>query len=619
MLLRIIIFLTFPILLSGCSGNNDNSGQPVDVSGQFFQATSPWSTHDPLDILSGRTAGLDFEPVITPRQMKRDRNDLWLKTSLIPSDGDQNSQILEIPGHLYARVDIWFQLQDGQVLHQRSGNKYPYVDRSVKHSGTAFPVPGSNGTAVDVLIKIRTGTPVNFTALLWETDAWDDYLFKQRGWYGIFFGAILILCFYNIFLAFTLKDVSYLYYVGYILSLAAVVILYSGLAEEYLWPQGKSITYVLMVSGVGIFFGISFVNSFLRIKDRLPVLYRLSVAVALLALVFGVLHALKIHIVPYQLRGPVMHILLLLGCFYFIGVSIVSYLMGFKQSRFLALSMLALLGGMAIYLMYTYGLIKYNLYLIHALEMGSLVEGVLLSLALSDRINLLSKEKDKAEKKAMDSQQSFSRHLLKAQEIDRERYSNAMHDSIGHGMLVLKQNLDRISNSMKMNQNPTDGDDYESVLAQAEYCGEILGDVRRISHDLHPHLLKRLGLKAAIESTLERAFTPQGIEWQADIVDLSGIIDSEREIIIYRVIQECVNNILKHADASEVVLMLRVSGGTVLVNIKDDGVGFDPNEKTASSLGLDEMKGRITLFGGWFEVRAEKGAGTHIKFGLPGL
>jgi len=617
MYFRPVLISALLLLLGACSKHSDTGNSPVDISNQFLLATSPWKTHEPMDILSGQAVDLDFIPVVTPREINISGNDMWLKTTLLPADDPDRARVLEIPGHLFSAVDVWFEQPNGQIEHQYAGTGYPYASRPIKHSGVAFNIPAGNAGPVKVLIRFQTRVPVNFMALVWNGEPWTEYLLNQRAWYGIFFGAMLILCLYNIFLAFTLKDKSYFYYVGYIISLSFVVILYSGLAEEYLWPQGKTRTFILMISGFGIFFGVGFVNNFLRIKERAPLLYRVTMTVSVLALIFGISHALRIHIVPAVMRGTIMHVLLLIGCLYFIGVSIISYLMGMKQARFLALSMVALLSGMIIYLMYTHGLIKYDIYFIHALEMGSLIEGVLLSLALTDRINLLSQEKDRAEKEALDSQRTFSKRLIHAQEIDREKFSNTMHDSIGHGMLVLKQNLERISKPSDPGGTGEGNECFEVIQDQARYCGEILNDVRRMSHDLHPHLLKRLGLKMAIESTLERAFSSQDIEWQADIEDLPGDIDSDREITVYRVIQECVNNILKHANASEVIFSMRMDGNNVLVNIKDDGHGFDVNKQVVGSLGLNEMRGRIKLFGGWFEIESEPDAGTHVKFGIP--
>jgi len=78
-------------------------------------------------------------------------------------------------------------------------------------------------------------------------------------------------------------------------------------------------------------------------------------------------------------------------------------------------------------------------------------------------------------------------------------------------MLVLKQNLDKLASSQNPDQNNSETAYADELRSQAEYCGEILDDVRSMSHDLHPHLLKRLGLKSATESTMERAFSTRDI------------------------------------------------------------------------------------------------------------
>jgi len=605
------------LLLIACSKHNDTDNPPVDISEQFLLATSASETLEPMEVLSGQ-ADLDFKPLLYPQDIAEFGNDSWLKTSLVSTDKSSEAHILELPGHLFGQVDIWFELADGQVIHEYAGVRYPYVDRKVKHAGVAFNLPPPGPDPVNVLIRIKSEAemPVNFAALLWAEDAWDKYLFNQRAWYGIFLGAILILSFYNIFLAFSLRDKSYLYYVGYILSLTFVVILVSGLAEEYLWPQGKPRSFILMASGLGIFFAVSFVNTFLQLKRRNAGWYWFSTVLSIAALIYGFMMMLSIRvpIIPQSFTATFMHILLVLCGIYFIAVSVGSYLMGIKQARFLALSMLALLSGVVTYFLYTHGLIKYDRYLIHVLELGALIEGVLLSLALSDRINLLTQEKERAEREALASQRTFSKRLIQAQEKDRESFSNTMHDSIGHGMLVLKQNLETLASSQDPDQTHSATNYADELRNQAEYCGEILDDVRAMSHDLHPHLLRRLGLKSAIESTMERAFSTKNIEWQADIDDIPAGFNKDREITIYRVIQECLNNILKHADATEVMLSLRNDNNTICVNIKDDGKGFDIKDESTSSQGLHEMRNRIELFGGRFEIESRHDAGTHVRF-----
>lgn len=589
---------------------------PVDIAEQFSHAITPWKSVDPGDVITGQS-GLTFEVLVPPRDIAVWLNENWLKTRLSTDIHPEKSRIIEIPGHLFGWVDIWFVLSDGAVIHSRSGKRYPYEEREIQHAGTAFRVPYNHGEPLDVIIRMQVGVPVNFAALLWEENQWDDFVFAQRTWYGIFLGSILIMVIYNLFFAAMLRDKSYLYYVGYILSLTMIVLLYSGLLEEYIWRDGTWSIHIMFVAGTAIFFAIGFVNNFLNVKARSVKLYWVSTVVSVLALIFGIQLAFRIHIIPTVWTGTTMHILLLLGSVYFFGMSLYSYFKGLKQARFLALSMIALIGGLVAYFLYTYAVVRYNILIIHAVEFGALLEGIILSLALADRINLLSIAKEKAEKKALATQRTFSRRLLLAQEADREIFSNTMHDSIGHGMLVLKQNLEKIAHTPQSGVTNDDDQSNAALLKQVEYCGEILSDVRGLSHDLHPHLLKRLGLKSALESTLERAFSNTDIEWQADLEKPPDQINREHEIAIYRVIQECINNILKHAEASEVIVSLQLTNGKIEVNIKDDGIGFDDSQASGGNLGLHGMRERIHLFGGVFEVKTQPGKGTHIRFFLP--
>lgn len=210
------------------------------------------------------------------------------------------------------------------------------------------------------------------------------------------------------------------------------------------------------------------------------------------------------------------------------------------------------------------------------------------------------------------AQQEFSRRIIKAQEQDRESFANTLHDSIGHGLLVLKQGIEDILK--KPTSHPVD---TEKARSLANYCGDVLSDVRGLSHDLHPHTLTRLGLKAAIETTLERAMPPKEIEWIADIHNTDKVLDSDAQLAILRCIQEAINNILKHAKATEVIVSLHVQKQDVSIDIKDDGVGFNVGSSFSEGMGLGTMKGRIELLGGYFEINSKPEEGTHIKIRIP--
>lgn len=419
---------------------------------------------------------------------------------------------------------------------------------------------------------------------------------------------------YNLFFGVVLRDRAYFYYIGYLLALTASVVSYTSIPEEYLFREGSVRIYVQALVGFAVFFAICFVNAFLGIREQRPLAWRVSTGIAFTVLVFGLMVAFSVTIVPADFTGNVMHLGLLLGGLYFLGVSVISYFRGRPEARFLAQSMVVLLVSLSLYLAFTYAWLPYHPLLLHAVEIGALLEGVLLSLALADRVRVINQQRDAAERAAMDAQRFYARKLLLAQESDRERFSGTLHDSIGHGMLVLKQNLEKLATNPALAEAATGP---RGLREQIDYCGEILDEVRGMSHDLHPHQLQRLGLETALRTTMERAFDSTDIDWDADIAPVPASLSDERKITLYRVVQECVNNILKHAGASEVILLTEASGAFYTIRVKDDGRGFTPSDINGDGLGLAGMRERMRLFGGRFVIESAPGEGTQVVFAMP--
>ncbi|MFT4520433.1 MAG: signal transduction histidine kinase [Halioglobus sp.] len=608
------LLLLFWLHAPGVLAVTGEQSGPRDITATFQILHSPWGTYTDSDFFEG-SAAEGLQALDPPANVSRPGDDAWLFTTLDPS----SASILEIPGQLFNFVEIWFRLPDGQVIYDRSGDRYPYSERTVKHANVAFPIPRDSNGPLDVLIRMKnvTSHPMHFAAWAWPEESWQDYVLAQRAWYGLFLGAIIILCIYNSFLAIMLRDPSYFYYVGYVLCLTFSVILCSGLAEEFLWPSGKPSAFILAATGLGTFLMVGFANSFLKIRDRYPYMYWVSTALCGLALVLGLMtiFTYKLPLLPEDSVVSIVHGLMVVGALYFITISIGSYFMGFVQARFLALSMLALLPSAVIYFLYTSAIIPYNLFVGHFLEFGALAEGLILSLALADRINLISGEKVAAERLAREYQVKFSRAVINTQEHERQVLSEKMHDSIGHGLLVLRNNLQECSDTLPKTGN--EAIPAQLLGEQIEYCGEIMGEVRGISHDLHPHMLERLGLSTAIESTIQRALATSGIDADIDIDDLPADIDPDVEITVYRVIQECLNNILKYSEATTVVCRIFCAPTTLEVQVADNGKGFKVDGLDGKTLGLLEMEGRIHLLGGHLEVTSLPGKGTEVQFGIP--
>lgn len=619
-----ICLLLLMLLLSACTDTKEAEQEQsrLDITQQFASIELNKGELDAIQILDGAR---DEEFVRPPeKHLFGNTNKVyWYKTVLPPAENTREEHLLEIPYPLLDYVDVWFRGKDKQFQHYQAGTQYLFDTRVIKDASFVFPMPTREaGESLEVLISVNTNSLLTVAAFVWEKHAWQVHQQKLKMWYGFLFGSIGILIFYNLFLAFSLKDTSYLYYILYLTSLGLINVINAGLGEQYFWSSFTGVSTRLALTAVAsaTIFGLLFVNRFLDVKHHFPRLWKSSIVMIILIVPLA-LPELFGYMDMGVMNGILSGIVLLLtniAMIYYFAVAIASYQAGAKQARFVILAFSTFAMGYYVYQSFVYQGVAPTTVVMHMLEVGMVIEGLILSLALADRIYLLAQEKNKLEQEALENQRIFTKRLIQAQEAEREVFSNTMHDSIGHGLLVLKQNLEHITNGCQPDTNdPEQVEHFAAVCKQAGYCSELLDDVRHMSHDLHPHLLKRLGLKTAVESTLERAFSAKEIEWQADIDKLPVDFEEERKITVYRVIQESLNNILKHAKASEVMVTLEVGHNEVVVNIKDDGCGFEVDLDAGNYFGLNTMRGRITLFGGWFNIQSNKYSGTHLSFGIP--
>ncbi|MEO8664758.1 MAG: triple tyrosine motif-containing protein, partial [Ignavibacteria bacterium] len=217
------------------------------------------------------------------------------------------------------------------------------------------------------------------------------------------------------------------------------------------------------------------------------------------------------------------------------------------------------------------------------------------------------------EKKA---QEDFTKRLIDVQENDRKTIAEELHHSIGHDLLITKNKL------LLSVKQP---DDKELLLTNmnevSDIISETLKDVREISYTLHPYQIERLGLSKAIQSIIDRVSKSTEINFITNIDTIDKILTPDIEISLYRIIQECINNIIKHSKAGEVILNINKGSNDISVLISDNGVGFNTSSLKSNSqkhgFGLAGIKERTKLFRGKFILDSEPGRGTTFTIKLP--
>ncbi|MBI1267931.1 MAG: hypothetical protein GC193_10930 [Cryomorphaceae bacterium] len=205
------------------------------------------------------------------------------------------------------------------------------------------------------------------------------------------------------------------------------------------------------------------------------------------------------------------------------------------------------------------------------------------------------------ERKKQKLQVAFTRDILKTQERERARIASELHDSIGQKLLVIKNAL--------VTKNADDKNEIEMV-------SETIKEVREMSHNLHPFQFEKLGLMRSLKNMIESFQKSSNVFYSEEIEVHNELLDKEKGINIFRMIQEAMVNVEKHAGATACNLSVTETKDDLLFKLKDNGKGFK-KEFASQGLGMKTLHERAQLIGGHLEVLSELGKGTTIILSVP--
>jgi signal transduction histidine kinase len=211
------------------------------------------------------------------------------------------------------------------------------------------------------------------------------------------------------------------------------------------------------------------------------------------------------------------------------------------------------------------------------------------------------------------SRLEFARGMLESQEGERRRIAASLHDSLGQNLLVIRSQAHLALQSIA---------DQSGVRQRLEEISDTtvqaLDEVREITHDLRPYQLDRLGLTQSIRAITRKVSESHSVSFACHVDEIDGIFNSNSEIHVYRIIQEGINNIVKHSGATEATVVLKITPEVLSISIRDNGRGYSAGGATSDvGFGISGIRERAEIMGGTARIDSVPDQGVNLQIQLP--
>jgi signal transduction histidine kinase len=206
----------------------------------------------------------------------------------------------------------------------------------------------------------------------------------------------------------------------------------------------------------------------------------------------------------------------------------------------------------------------------------------------------------------------LGRRMISAQEDDRAAIARELHDDVGQRLAAAMIGIDISRRSLTSAPERAD----KQLGDLREQLDQVSEGIRQVSRELHPSTLEHLGIETALEVLCEEFESQDGFRMRVSLPESVERLSPEAELCLYRVAQETLRNVTRHAQASEVELELSVAHGNARLRVADNGIGFDTQSRKAG-LGLASIRERARLLDGDVQFRSAPGAGTEVIVEIP--
>lgn len=527
--------------------------------------------------------------------------------------------------------------ETGQFETIRTGNDYPFLERKIKHRNYLTPVEIKAGETKTVYFMVYTGSSVQIPLTLWDPTAYQTKAQNEYAILGGLLGLSVVMALYNLFIYFSIRDRSYLYYVLFVMLNTLLFLVDTGLSYHYLWPSQVSkdalaVTELMYLSNIG---GLLFIRSFLSIHKRMRKIDRIFKLFITLNIIGFIIRQITTALSVYTAA-----ILVVFSIFIILYSSTQSLRSGFRPARYILMAWGFFLCGVFISLMVDVGLIPLTLFTKYAWQMTTALEVILLSFALGDKYKTYREEKEQAVQETNEMQQEVMKNMKKTDKLKDEFLTITSHE--------LQTPLNGIIGIAETMQ---DGAVGSLNTKMDSHLSMIIASGRRLSHLINDVLdyanLKNDQLKMKFSSVRIYEITNIVLTICQPLlrnkpIQLINKISSQHGLTVYadesrvqQILYNLIGNAIKYTEKGTVTISALVEKGFIRINITDTGKGIPYHKQKdifkqfyqvesgeargfeGSGIGLNITQGLVEQHGGELTVDSIVNKGSTFSFTLP--
>ena len=389
-----------------------------------------------FDEVSSKAFKTKFKPSnkSTPQTLSLNTT-YWFKINIKHNSDAKKQFLLEFFDQTIDEVRAYIPQNNGSYKTEEFGDRYPFKQRDLHHKNFELPVKNRNDQVQTYYFRVKSSQIADVIIVLRSVDRFIAYALNEYFFFGIFYGMILVFSFYNLIMFISMRQVQYLYYILYNLSVGLFEMSSDGIAYQYLWPNSpewNQIAYAFALCATSVF-ALLFTRSLLFVKAKAPKLNKLMEAIILLRILFFCYCLLfDQNLFSYKFIEFIP-----LSVAFFTGIYI--YKKGYLPARFFVLGYSFLFAGFMLkfLIMLGFGGLNFGVFSYYSLSFCFITEMIFLSFAIGDKVSILKLKKDKVQRQ-MIRQLALNAKLKDTLNEELEKQVEARTKEVFHKSVIIE-------------------------------------------------------------------------------------------------------------------------------------------------------------------------------------